>query len=71
MGIVEETGPDVTKVKKETGLSSRLPLPADIAFIAKTSWKASATMPIPIMIQAGILATRKNSGITLADRLNI
>lgn len=71
MGIVEETGPEVTKVKKETGSSSRLPLPADIAFIAKTSWKASATMPIPIMIQADTSVTRKSSETTLADRLNI
>ncbi|CAM3788674.1 Alcohol dehydrogenase N-terminal domain-containing protein [Mesobacillus zeae] len=46
MGIVEEVGPEVTKVKKATGSSFHLMFPAANAFSASMKWKASVTIPI-------------------------
>lgn len=41
MGIVEEVGPGVTKVKKVTASLSLLRSPVGNAFFVKTSWKAN------------------------------
>lgn len=68
MGIVEETGPDVTRVKKATGSSYRSMLRAESAFSAKTRWKANATTPMTPRIRAVISATRRRTAVTWEGR---
>lgn len=60
MGIVEEVGPEVTKVK-ETVLSFPLMFHADIAFIANMKWKANAITQTLIMILADTLVILRSS----------
>lgn len=73
MGIVEEVGPEVTRVKK----GDRVVLPFNIscganAFIAITIWRASAITQTVIrrFILVVILASRNGTAIILAVRLN-
>lgn len=63
MGIVEEVGPGVTKVKK----GDRVIIPFNIAcgecFFAKISWKANVTIQTNTGIWAHISATRNDRRI--------
>lgn len=68
MGIVEETGPDVTRVKKATGWSSHLMYRAGIASIASMIWKANVIIRTRIMIQAATLAIPRNTETIRAAR---
>lgn len=70
MGIVEEVGPEVTRVKKGTGSSFRLTYPAGNAFTAKTRWKANATMQTMPGIRAVISVIRILMAVTRADKPN-
>ena len=60
MGIVEEVGPDVTKVKK----GDRVVIPFNVAcghcFIASMKWKANVITPILIMILVDTLVIQRN-----------
>lgn len=61
MGIVEEVGPEVTKVKRETVLSFPLMFHVDIAFIANMKWKANVITQTLIMILADTLVILRSS----------
>lgn len=63
MGIVEETGPEVTRVKRETGWWCLSPSPAESAIIVGISWKASVIDPIPTERRVGISGIPKPSGL--------
>ncbi len=71
MGIVEETGPDVTKVKKGDRVVIHSMYLAASAFIASWIRPANVIIPTRIMIQGDTSDTQRNSGIILAGRRNI
>lgn len=72
MGIVEEVGPEVTRVKKGDRVVCLLTSPAANAFIAITTWRASAITQTAIrrFIPEVILASRNDTEIIRAVRLN-
>ena len=71
MGIVEEVGPDVTKVKK----GDRVVIPFNVAcghcFIANMKWKVNVITRILILILVDTLVTQRNLVIIQVDKLNI
>lgn len=70
MGIVEEVGPDVTKVKK----GDRVIIPFNVAcgqcFSASMRWRANATMLMTPRTQAVILVIPILMAVLQADKLN-
>lgn len=70
MGIVEEVGPDVTRVKK----GDRVIIPFNVAcgqcFSASMRWRANATMLMTPRTQAVILVIPILMAVLLADKLN-
>lgn len=71
MGIVEEVGPNVTKVKKGIVLLFLLTLPAGNAFIVKTIWKANVIILMIMVIWGRISDTRERLAVIQAGKLNI
>lgn len=59
MGIVEETGPGVTKVKKATASLFLLISPAENALIVKITWKANVINQMKTAIWALISAIQE------------
>lgn len=68
MGIVEEAGPNVTKVKK----GDRVIIPFNIScgecFYCKTSWKVNATIPTLTAKRAHFSAIRKRPAGMQVDK---
>ena len=71
MGIVEEVGPDVTKVKKGDRVVIPLTLLVDIVSIASMKWKANVITRTLIMILADTLVIQRNLVTIQADKQNI
>lgn len=72
MGIVEEVGPEVEKVKKGNRVVCLLIILADTVIIVKMIWKANVTIPIRIHTSTlvGILVSLNDMEVTKADKLN-
>lgn len=70
MGIVEETGPDVHKVKKAIVSSYRLTSAAANVFSAKTSLKANVTIQMQTAKSVLILAIQTQQAAIPEARLN-
>lgn len=71
MGIVEEVGPDVTKVKKAIVLLSPSTFLVDIVSIANTKWKVNVITQTLITILVVTLVIQRNLVIIQADKQNI
>ena len=72
MGIVEEVGPDVTKVKKGDRVVIPFTYLAGIVFIVKTSWRVNVTIQMITQrwILEDILAIQNVTAIIQEDKQN-